>query len=356
MRSRRVPTVPPLAITDAERVELQRRVRAHTTPQRAAKRARIVLLAAGGLPNRQIAGLVGMNQHTVAQWRRRLETERLAGLQDRKRPGRPLVYDHDQRLRIVATVTQQPPDPASHRSHSQLAKELADMGISASQIGRILADLDIKPHRVRSWITRPDDPGFWERAADICGLYLVPPTGALVLSVDEKTGIGARSRTRPTTGPAPGRPARQEHEYVRHGTAILLAALDVHGGGILQATDPDRNTAANFTCFLDELDAKVPAALEVHLVLDNGASHIARDTRWWFVDHRRFHAHDTPTHASWLNQVELCFSILARRLLKRGEFRSVEDLVARVMAFIADYNRTARPYRWTYDGRPLKAS
>jgi transposase len=348
-----MPTVPPLGITDAERAELQRRVRAHTTPQRAAKRARIVLLAADGVPNRQIAPMVGMNEHTVAQWRRRFQTERLAGLEDRKRPGRPLVYDHDQRLRIVATVTQQPPDPASHWSHSQLAGELADMGISASQIGRILADLDIKPHRVRSWITRPDDPGFWERAADLCGLYLVPPTNALVLSVDEKTGIGARSRTRPV---APGRPARQEHEYVRHGTAILLAALDVHGGGIFQATDLDRNTATNFIAFLDELDAKVPAELEVHLVLDNGSSHIARDTRWWFVAHPRFHAHYTPTHASWLNQVELFFSILARRLLKRGEFRSVEDLVAKVMAFIADDHRTARPFRWTYDGRPLKAS
>jgi transposase len=207
-----MPTIPPLVITDEERAELQRRVRAHTTPQRAAKRARIVLLAADGLPNRQIAPLVGMNEHTVAQWRRRYEAEGLAGLQDRKRSGRPLVYDHDQRLRIVATVTQEPPDPASHWSHSQLAKALADMGISASQIGRILADLDIKPHRVRSWITRPDDPGFWERAADICGRYLVPPTNALVLSVDEKTGIGARSRTRPTQPVAPGRPARQEHE------------------------------------------------------------------------------------------------------------------------------------------------
>jgi transposase len=351
-----MPTIRPLVITDEERAELQRRVRAHTTPQRTAKRARIVLLAADGLPNRQIAPMVGMNQHTVAQWRRRFAAEGLAGLQDRKRSGRPLVYDHDQRLRIVATVTQEPPDPASHWSHSQLAKALADMGISASQIGRILADLDIKPHRVRSWITRPDDPGFWERAADICGLYLVPPTNALVLSVDEKTGIGARSRTRPTTAPAPGRPARQEHEYVRHGTAILLAALDVHGGGIVQATDLDRNTATNFIDFLDALDAKVPAELDVHLVLDNGSSHIARDTRWWFVAHPRFHAHYTPSHASWLNQVELFFSILARRLLKRGEFRSVEDLVAKVMAFIADDNRTARPFRWTYDGRPLKAS
>src|SRR5919202_949473 len=314
MRSRRVPTVPPLAITDAERAELQRRVRAHTTPQRAVKRARIVLLAADGLPNRQIAPMVSMNEHTVAQWRRRFAAERLAGLEDRKRPGRPLVYDHDQRLRIVATVTQQPPDPASHWSHSQLAKELADLGISASQIGRILAELDIKPHRVRSWIPRP------------------------------------------TTRPAPGRPPRQEHEYVRHGTAILLAALDVHGGGIFTATDLERNTAANFIAFLDDLDAAVPTDLQVHLVLDNGSSHIARDTRWWFVDHPRFHPHYTPSHASWLNQVELFFSILARRLLKRGEFRSVEDLVAKVMTFIADYNRTATPFRWTYDGRPLKAS
>jgi len=198
-----------------------------------------MLLAADGAPNRQIVSMVGMNEHTVAQWRRRFATERLAGLEDRPRPGRPLVYDHDQRLRIVATVTQEPPDPASHWSHSKLAKDLADMGISASQIGRILADLDIKPHRVRSWITRPDDPGFWERAADICGLYLVPPTNPLVLSLDEKTGIGARSRTRPTQPVAPGRPARQGHAYVRHGTAILLAALDVHGGGILQATDLD---------------------------------------------------------------------------------------------------------------------
>jgi hypothetical protein len=136
-----------------------------------------------------------------------------------------------------------------------------------------------------------------------------------VLSVDEETGTPARSRTRPTTGPAPGRVARQGHEYVRHGTAILLAALDVHGGGIFTATDLDRNTAANFIAVLEELDAKVPAGLEVHLVvhlvLEGGSPHIARDTRWWFVDHPRFHPHYAPSHASWLNQVELCFSILA---------------------------------------------
>jgi transposase len=184
----------------------------------------------------------------------------------------------------------------------------------------------------------------------------VPPTNALVLSVDEKTGIGARSRTRPTQPVAPGRPARQEHEYVRHGTATLLAALDVHRGGALQAAGLDRNTTATFVAFLDELDAGVPTDLAVHLVLDNGSSHIANATRWWFHEHRRFHPHYTPTHASWLNQVELFFSILARWLLKRGEFASVTELVERIMAFIAEYNRTAKPFRWTYDGRPLQAA
>jgi transposase len=173
-----------------------------------------------------------------------------------------------------------------------------------------------------------------------------------VLSVDEKTGMPARSRTRPTQPVARGRPARQEHEYVRHGTAVLLAALDVHGGQILTATDLDRNTARNFIDFLEDLDAKIPAALQVHLVLDNGSSHVALATRWWFLDHPRFHPHYTPSHASWLNQVELFFSILARRLLRRGEFASVTELVDRIMAFIAEYNHTARPFRWTYDGRP----
>src|SRR4029450_13947996 len=160
MRSRRMPTIPPLVITDEERAELQRRVRAHTTPQRTAKRARIVLLAPDGLPNRQIAPMVGMNEHTVAQWRRRFEAEGLAGLQDRKRSGRPLVYDHDQPLRIVAHRHPAPTPPAPRSAPPP------------PQTARIRPARNIKPHRVLTWTPRPDDPGFWERAADICGLYL----------------------------------------------------------------------------------------------------------------------------------------------------------------------------------------
>jgi transposase len=348
-------SVPVLEISDEERAELERRVRAHSTSQRMVRRCRVVLLAAHGWPNRQIAPVVGMKEHYVGEWRRRFETARLAGLNDAPRSGRPRVYDHDDRLAIVATATSQRPEFDSHWSHRLLADALGEVGISASQVGRILAELDIKPHRVRSWLARPDDPDFWERAADVCGLYLSPPTNALVLSVDEKTAVPARSRRHPTKAAAPGRPERQEFEYRRHGTASFITALDVVSGEV-RAADIERNDATHFVAFLDELDAAIPDELAVHLILDNGASHVAKATAAWLNAHPRFVAHYTPKHASWLNQVELFFSILTRRLLKRGEFASRSELVDRVLAFINEYNRNAKPFRWTYDGSPLKAA
>ena len=347
--------LPPLVISDDERTELERRVRAHTTTQRMMRRCRIVLMAADGVPNRRIAPEVGMNQNQVGVWRRRFEAERLAGLEDRPRPGRPRIYGHDERLRIVATATATRPEWASHWSHSLLAGALGDLGISASQVGRILAALDIKPHQVRSWLGRPDDPTFWERAADVCGLYLSRPTNALVLSVDEKTAIPARSRRHPTRPVAAGRPERQEFEYRRHGTACLMAALDVHTGEVI-ATDAPRNDSVNFVAFLEDIDAQVPRRKKIHLILDNGSSHVSKATKAWLAKHPRFVVHHTPKHASWLNQVELFFSILTRRLLRRGEFASRDDLVARIMGFIREHNRSARPFRWTYDGTPLKAA
>jgi transposase len=344
-----------LVITGEERAELERRVRAHTTPQRMVRRCRAVLLAAEGVPNRQIAPSVGLNENQVGLWRRRFEADRLAGLGDRPRSGRPRVYGHDERLKVVAKATSERPAVDSQWSHRLLAEALAEVGISASQVGRVLADLDIKPHLVRSWLTRPDDPEFWERATDVCGLYLSPPHNALVLSVDEKTAVAARSPKHPTVAAGPGRAERREFEYRRHGTASFVAALDVGSGQVL-AQDIARNDAATFVAFLTELDHVVDPALGVHLVLDNGASHVAKATRAWLDAHPRFVAHFTPKHASWLNQVELFFSILARRLIRRGEFSSRDDLVAKVMAFIADYDNTAKPFRWTYDGTPLKAS
>lgn len=349
-------SVPVLEISDEERLELERRVRAHTTPQRMLKRARIVLLAAEGVSIRRIAGVVGMDQHYVGVWRRRFEAERLAGLEDRPRSGRPRVYGHDDRVKIVAKATSERPEVESHWSHRLLASELAEeVGISESQVGRILAELDIKPHRVRSWLHRPDDPEFWERAADVCGLYLSPPQNALVLSVDEKTAVGARSRKHPTKPAAPGMPERQEFEYQRNGTASFITALDVSSGEVI-AQDVDRNTAVNFIGFLTDIDQMTDPGLEIHLVMDNGSAHVAKTTKTWLDAHPRFTAHYTPKHASWLNQVELFFSILTRRLLRRGEFGSRNELIVRVMEFIRHHNHHAKPFRWTYDGSPLKAA
>lgn len=347
-------TVPVLEITDDERAELERRVRAHTTPQRMVKRCRVVLGAADGVSLRQISREVGMDQHQVGVWRRRFEVDRFAGLDDRKRSGRPRRYGHDDRLRVVATATEQRPEVDAQWSHRLLAEAMADIGISASQVGRILAGMDIKPHLVRSWLTRPNDPAFWERAADVCGLYLSPPANALVLSVDEKTAVPARSRKHPTQPAAPGRVERQEFEYRRHGTASFIAALDVVSGEVL-AEPVARNDAAHFCEFLADVDRHVDPDLTIHLVLDNGASHVAKATKKWLAEHPRFVANYTPKHASWLNQIELFFSILTRRLIRRGEFSSRDELVERVMAFIADYDHHAKPFRWTYDGTPLAA-
>ena len=349
-------SVPPLEITDEERSVLERRVRAHTSTQRTVKRARIVLMASEGAANRQIAARVGMSEEYVGVWRRRFERERFAGLEDRPRPGRPRVYGHDARLKIIETVTAKTPEVESQWSHRLIADSLRDVGISASQVGRILADLDLKPHLVRGWLTRPDDPLFGERAMDVCGLYLrAPDDNALVLSVDEKTAIPARSRRHPTTRCQPGRIERREFEYRRHGTACLMAALNVHTGEVL-ASDAARNDADGFIAFLERIDADTPDELTIHLVLDNGASHVAKRTKAWLADHPRFVVHHTPKHASWLNQVELFFSILSRKLLRRGEFASRDELVTRIMAFIHNHNRTAKPFAWTYDGSPLKVA
>jgi transposase len=348
-------TVPPLLISDDERCELLRRVRGHTTEQRAVKRARVVLLAADGLPNRRIAAEVDLAEEYVGMWRRRFEKDRLKGLDDLPRSGRPRVYGHDERLKIVAAATSARPKFDSQWSHRLLAEYLDDIGISASQVGRILAELDVKPHQVRGWLTRRNDPMFWERAADVCGLYLSPPTNALVLSVDEKTAMAARSRKHPSQPAEPGQPERVEFEYVRHGTASIIAALDVHSGAVVAEEIP-RNDSAHFVEFLVRIDEHVDDTLDIHLILDNGSSHVAKATKRWLEDHPRFQVHYTPKHASWLNQIELVFSILTRRLLRRGEFASPQELVDRIMLWIADYDRTAKPFAWTYDGKPLKVA
>ncbi|WTZ96200.1 IS630 family transposase [Streptomyces sp. NBC_01378] len=224
-----------------------------------------------------------------------------------------------------------------------------------SQVGRILADLDLKPHRVRGWLTRRDTPDFWDRVADVCDLYRDPPEGAVVLSIDEKTAIAARARRHPGRPVRPGEPAREEFEYRRHGTASLVAALDVRTGEVLTEIIA-RNDAATFTAFLDQLDTVIAPDQDIHVVLDNGSSHTAKHTKAWLADHPRWHVHWTPPHASWLNQIELFFSVLTRRVLRHGDFSSRDDLIDKLESYVIGRNETAKPFRWTYDGSPLKTA
>jgi len=315
-----------------------------------------VLLAADGHSNRDIAMLVDLHHNQVGVWRQRYSAYGLAGLDDLERSGRPPVYDHDDVLLLVKLVTEPPPNEATRWTMEALAEAMAahGVGISASQCWRICQALDLKPWQVESWMTS-HDPDFWEKAGDVCGLYLNPPENVVVWSVDEKSGMQAKSRINPTKTAIPGVPARREFEYQRHGTAVLFAGLDVHEGTVAGWV-ADSTRSENFVEFLTDLVAQTPTGLDLHCIVDNLKTHSTDLVAGFLVEHPHVHLHFTPTHASWLNQVELFFSILERRLLRRGEFDSVDHLAERVIAFIRDYNRKAAPFRWTYDGRPLMAA
>ena len=333
-------------------------MRRSTAPVRTVRRARIILAAAAGVPNARIAVQVGADVGTVRRVRHRYVVEGIAALYDRPRSGRPLVYDLDVRLMLVATATSVPPGAATEWSHAGIAGHLNThhrIPISPSQVGRILADLDVKPHLVRGWLNRPDDPQFFAKACAICDLYRNPPADAVLLSVDEKTGIQAKSRKHPTRPVRPGRVARREFEYVRHGTVSLMAAMNVVDGTI-HGKIINRNDSVTFIEFLTEIDTAIPPHLDVYLVMDNGSSHVSKATKTWLEAHPRFHATRTPCHASWLNMIEIWFSVLTRKVLRRGEFASRQALADKIIEFIGEYNTKARPFRWSYDGRPLKAA
>ncbi len=348
--------LPPLVLRDGDRAVLESWTRAGTVEARMARRARILLLAADGMTNRDIAALVDLHYNQVGMWRGRYAQFGLAGLEDEDRPGRPCVYDHDDVLLLVKTVTEPPPDGATRWTMDALAEAMAGHGvpISASQAWRICKALDLKPWQVESWMTS-HDPDFWERAGDVCGLYLNPPENAVVWSVDEKSGIQAKSRVNPTRPAIPGIPVRREFEYRRHGTAVLFAGLNVHEGTVAGWVT-DSTKSDNFVDFLNDLVTQTPTGLDLHCIVDNLSAHTTAKVGQFLEANPHVHLHFTPTHASWLNQVELFFSILERRVLRRGEFDSVDHLAERIIAFIKDYNRRAAPFRWTYDGRPLMAA
>ncbi|MFH1330250.1 MAG: IS630 family transposase [Actinomycetota bacterium] len=352
-------SVEPIVLTGEERAGLERRARAHTSTVRESRRARIVLLCADGVALRQIAMRVGMDPHQVGVWRRRFLTGRLDGLDDLPRPGRPRRLGHDERMGIAAVATSErdPADPVATWSYLDVAEELSRRGVevSMSQVWRILKAMDIDLTKVRGWLNRRDDPCFWDRVRDICGLYLNPPQRALVLSVDEKTSIQATQRKHPDHTPKAGKQRRREFEYTRHGTASLHAALDVHSGGVLAQEIPSRNDSVNFCGFLNEIEHSVDPTLNIHIIMDNGSAHTSKHTKAWFGEHPRWVVHYTPPHASWVNQIELFFSILQRKVIRNGSFTSRQDLIDKLLAFITTYDQTATPFKWTYAADPLVA-
>jgi putative transposase len=339
--------LPQMDLTPQERRELDRIVRADTSEQRAVLRARIVLLADDRCSTQEIMDMVGVSKPVVVKWRSRFARDRMEGLRDAPGRGRPRVHGADTRLRI-ATEACRPPEGATHWSTRDLAEHIG--GVSHVTVHRVLAAEKIKPHLQEMWLNS-QDPDFEAKQAEIIGLYLDPPEGALVLCVDEKTGVQALGRKSPDKSVRPGTAARREFEYIRHGTKSLLAALAVHEGTVTGVCY-DRHSNAEFLDFLRILDRAYPSG-ELHLIVDNLSVHKHENVRRWLEGHPRIKLHFTPTHASWLNQIELWFSILSRKMLKRGIFNSTDELVANILDYIEKYNRTARPFRWTYTGDPL---
>lgn len=325
-------------------------VRRASSPQALVVRARIVLLAHAGVANAEIARRVGCAPNTVRTWRHRFVRGGMPALLDRPRSGRPPVYGPQVRLQIVAAVTSVPPPEVSVWTHALLAAQLADTGISASQIGRTLAELELRPHRVRGWLNRAGDERFWAQAGAVCDLYLRPPPDTVVICIDEKTGIQAKYRKYPERRVARGRAARREFEYVRNGTVSIVAALQVATGQVV--VEPiSRNDSVTFIDFLHRLVQCIAPHLSIHIVMDNGSSHTSRATRAWIAAHPRISVTYTPKHASWLDMAELWFSVLTRALLRRGEFTSRAELTEKITDFVVCYNRTAKPWKWAYDAR-----
>ena len=307
------PKLPPLVLSDEERETLLRWSRRRTTAQALALRSRIVLRCADGGSNSDVATEFGVKRHTVAKWRSRFLADGLEGLSDEPRPGAPrTVTDEDVEAVIVKTLEQSPPDQDTHWSTRSMA---AATGMSQSTVSRIWRAFGLKPHQVQTWkLSR--DPQFVEKVRDVVGLYLAPPDNAIVLCVDEKSQMQAIDRTAPILPIMPTTPARMTHDYVRHGTTSLFAALNPATGSVI-AQHHRRHRHQEFLKFLKAIDAATPGDLQLHLVCDNYATHKTPAIKNWLLQHPRFHVHFTPTSASWLNLVERWFAELTNRKLRR---------------------------------------
>jgi putative transposase len=331
-----------LMLSPSEREELVSITRSRSMPQSLATRARIVLLAADGESNTGIAERLGLSLPTVGIWRKRYLRQRIQGLYDEPRPGGPRSIGDEAIATLLRKTLKTKPRDGTHWTCRSIA---AETRISKSTVQRVWKAFGLQPHRQKHFKISTD-PFFVEKVRDIVGLYLNPPDHAIVLCVDEKSQIQALDRTQPVLPIGLGYVEGVTHDYVRHGTTTLFAALDVASGRVLTQCKR-RHRHQEFLQFLCHIEESVPKQLDVHLIVDNYATHKHARIRRWLAARPRFHVHYTPTYSSWLNQVEIWFNLITQRAIRRGTFRSVRDLVEKIETFVKHYNRRCHPFAWT---------
>jgi transposase len=336
--------LPPLTLSDEERQTLDAWARRPKTAQALATRARIILAAAEGLGNDQAAARLGIDRGTVGKWRKRFLARRLDGLSDDPRPGAPRTITDEQVDQVVARTLESKPKAATHWSTRSMAKEL---GMSQTAISRIWRAFGLKPHRAETF-KLSTDPLFVDKVRDVVGLYMAPPDRAIVLAVDEKSQVQALDRTQPLLPLEPGKAERHTHDYARHGTTSLFAALNVATGEVIGKCHR-RHRQQEFLKFLDHIDATLERepGVEIHLILDNYGTHKTAAVKRWFLRHPQYHLHFTPTSASWLNLVERFFAEITAKRIRRGAFRSVQALEAAIREYLEHHNAAPRPFVWT---------
>jgi len=340
MKTQRAKT--PLTLSSEEREQLESLIASRSLPHGLVRRARIVLLAAEGMTNRAISDKVGVSSVSVGKWRTRYLAQAIQGLHDELRPGRPRSISDDQVAVLIRKTLKTKPKDGTHWTVRSIA---AETDLSKSTVHRIWQAFGLQPHRQRHF-KLSTDPFFVEKVRDIVGLYLNPPDKAMVLCVDEKSQIQALDRTQPLLPLGLGYAEGVTHDYIRHGTTTLFAALDIATGKVFGQCKR-RHRHQEFLQFLRHVDANVPEDLDIHLVIDNYATHKHPKVKRWLAGRPRYHVHFTPTYASWLNQVEIWFNIITQRTIRRGTFRSVRQLVEKIQHFVERYNANTRPFAWT---------
>jgi transposase len=330
-----------VVLSEQERETLERWARRPKSAQALALRCRIVLAAAAGESNEEIAARLACNRNTVGKWRGRFVERRLDGLHDEPRPGKPRTISDEDVERVIVKTLEETPAAATHWSTRSMAQAT---GMSQTAVSRIWRAFGLKPHLVETFKLSPD-PQFIDKVRDIVGLYLNPPDAAVVLCVDEKSQIQALDRSAPILPLMPGTPQRRTHDYRRYGTTNLYAALDLASGNVI-ADLTARHRAEEFRRFLNLIDKTVPAHLDVHVVVDNSSTHKTPAVQRWLLRHPRFTFHFTPTYSSWLNLVERWFAELTSKWLRRSTHRSVKELVASIRTWITNWNDDPKPFVW----------